>query len=91
MRLTNLYQIYDIEAQKTAGAIFPEYRDAPAIRAFHQLFQQKHTLPADYPEHFVLQQVGTQDEETGLITPIAPTIIAKGETWAYNNQPLEGT
>lgn len=81
MRLTNLYQIFDIEAHKTAGAIFPEYTHAPAIRAFHQLFQQKNTIPADYPEHFVLRQVGTQDEETGEITPIEPNTVATGAGW----------
>lgn len=82
MRLTNLYQVYDKEAHATAGAIFPEKRDAPAIRAFYELFTQKNTMPGKYPEHFELRHVGVQDEETGQITAESPpSKITDGTAW----------
>lgn len=82
MRLTNLYQIYDKEAQSTAGVIFPEKRDAPAIRAFYELFTHTNTTPGKYPEHFELRQVGVQDEETGQITAESPPVkITDGTAW----------
>lgn len=82
MRLTNLYQIFDTEAQQTAGAIFPEKRDAPAIRAFYGLFKHTNTMPGQYPQHFELRLVGVQDEETGQITAECPPIkITDGNVW----------
>lgn len=82
MRTINLYQIFDNEAQKTTGAIFPEHKDAPAIRAFVELFRRTNTLPGDYPEHFELLQVGTQDEETAQVTALTPPrTVATGQQW----------
>lgn len=82
MRLTNLYQIFDTEADKTEGPIFQSQRDLAAIRIFHGIFTQRDTLPANYPEHFVLQRLGVQDERTGQITSEKPETIARGKDWA---------
>lgn len=81
MRLTNLYQMYDTEAQSVAGPIIIEKRDAPAIRAFYAVLRNADTLPGKYPEHFELQIVGQQDEETGKITAGVVGVIATGKAW----------
>lgn len=81
MRLTNLYQMYDLEAQAVAGPIIIEKRDAPAIRAFYSVLQNADTLPGKYPEHFELRKIGEQDEETAQLTTHKPDCIATGRAW----------
>lgn len=88
MRLTKLYQVFDVVAQMVSGPIFLEKRDAPAIRAFYGIFNHKGTLPADYPENFELRCVGVQDEETGQVTAeCPPTMVASGTTWLNAQEP----
>lgn len=100
MRLTNLYQMYDNEAQAVAGPIIIEKRDAPAIRAFHGVLGNDKTLPGQYPEHFELRLIGQQDEETGHLhlhsscpncgqtgeQEIASGTIATGKAWVATQQ-----
>lgn len=81
-RPTNLYQMFDTEAQSVAGPIIIEKRDAPAIRAFHAVLANKTTLPGQYPQHFELRYLGTQDEETSrLDAAVVPQTIATGTAW----------
>lgn len=81
MRLTNLYQMYDTEAKCVAGPILIEKRDAAAIRAFYGVLSNAETLPGKYPEHFELQIIGEQDEETGKINAGVVGIVATGKAW----------
>lgn len=82
MRLTNLYQMYDNEAEAVAGPLISEKRDAPAIRMFHSVLANDKTLPGQYPEHFELRKVGEQDEETAQLTATTPPhIVATGAAW----------
>lgn len=69
MARTNLYVLYDIEAQTLAGPILQFTRHAAAARAFIDLLRTKDTLPNSYPEHFKLLHLGTVDTETGIISP----------------------
>lgn len=79
--------MYDLEAEQSAGPIFNEYSLPPAIRKFHAVFTRENTLPHDYPEHFVLKYLGTQDETTGKITALAePTTVATGAAWATQQE-----
>lgn len=89
MRLTNLYQIFDNEADKTEGPIFQSQRDLAAIRTFHTIFKQADTLPANYPQHFDLQRLGVQDERTGQITSEKPEVVATGKEWLEAQQRLK--
>lgn len=86
MRIVQLYQLYDIEAEAVAGPIFNEHTAAPAIRKFHAIFQRENTLPHDYPQHFVLRHLGTQDEVTGRLNAVEPVTIATGAAWATQQE-----
>lgn len=78
-----LYQLYDRKAQLTAGPIMAAHRAAPIVRAFHELLGDKTSEPGKYPEDFDILHIGSQDEETGKITPIEkPEAIAMGSQWA---------
>lgn len=84
MRTTELYQIYDKKAESIRGPIMAYNRPGPAIRSFNELCGNKETEIGKYPEDFQLRHIGTQDEETGEISPIehpALAVIATGEAW----------
>lgn len=89
MRLTFLYQMYDMEAEATHAPIITEYRDAPAIRAFTAVLANKNTLPGQHPINFVLRKIGAQDEETGIIDGLKnPLTIATGAAWLAQQETL---
>lgn len=81
--LVNLYQVFDLNAGRTAGSIFTEYQHGPAIRSFRELLGgSKETLPARYPADFDLKCLGQQDVETGDIFPQTPETIYRGALFA---------
>lgn len=79
---TSLYQIFDVVSGTTVGPIIPYNRDAAAIRAFQEIATSQGTQIQQHPRDFVLLLVGTQDTDTGAITPNdkAPTVIYGGDT-----------
>lgn len=85
MAKTNLYSMYDKEAETVVGPIVAELRHAPAIRTFGELCADKNTVVGKYAEQFQLRFVGTQNLETGEITPVTIhpgyEIIATGAEW----------
>lgn len=86
MRLTNLYQVYDLKAEAISGPILSCSKDAVAIRHFHDLLGDKRTSVAQYPDDFQLLYLGYQDEETGEITPTPNrTVVTTGKGW-YDEQ-----
>lgn len=91
MNHTRLYQLYDLTAQAVAGPIVSEKKDAPAIRAFTTVLEDKNTMPGRYPEQFELRLIGTQDEETSQINALVPQTIATGAAWkeAQNHRKPE--
>ena len=89
MRLTNLYQIYDLKAEAISGPILSCSKDAVAIRHFHDLLGDKRTSVAQYPDDFQLLYLGYQDEETGIIDPVKTlTVVASGREWATQRAEL---
>lgn len=82
-----LYQLYDIEAQSPIGPIITEKRDAPAIRMFHDILNNKDTLPGKYPQHFELRHLADQDDETSALTAFIPRAIATGAAWLETQNP----
>lgn len=91
MSMIRLYQVYDREAQAGLGIIMSDRRDAPVIRTFNAVLANKETLPGQYPDHFELRLLGTQDEQTSIIEGLnPPQIIATGAAWAAaQNQDLK--
>lgn len=91
-----LFQIFDTKAEAVAGPILIFPREGPAIRYFQDLLEDKNTPYNKHPNDYVLTEIGTLDEETGLILPRhyedehknmkiqLPEIIATGKEW---NQP----
>ena len=89
MRLQNLYQIYDLKAEKVSGPIMPATKDAVALRTFHELLDNKDTTPGQHPGDFQLLYLGYQDEETGIIDPVKTlTVVASGREWATQRAEL---
>ena len=86
MAKTNLYSLYDKEAETCVGPIVAEMRHAPAIRMFGELLSDQQTLPGRYPKQFQLMHVGTQDTDTAEITAIKPTVIATGVEWLQQRE-----
>jgi hypothetical protein len=77
-----LFQIYDRTAAAGAGPILTERREAPAIRMFHELLGNKEITPGKYPDQFDLVCLGSQDEDTLVITPLnPPETVATGAEW----------
>lgn len=88
-----LYQLYDNKAQHVAGPILIFPREAAAIREFHRLLSTEGTQAAQYPGDFDLLEIGTLDEETGMIRgmytgdengimkQVIPEPIATGRGW----------
>lgn len=81
MAKTKLYQVYDTEAETVIGPIVADLRHPSAIRTFYEIVANPDTLPGRYPQHFELRQIGEQDTRTGELTPVKPTVIARGSTW----------
>jgi len=83
MAKTNLYQLWDKESESVIGPVVADVRHAPAVRTFHEILANEKTVPGQYPEHFNLLWLGTQDTETALITPNSDPIpvVARGEDW----------
>ena len=87
MRLLNLYQLYDLKAEKVTGPIMSESKDAVAIRTFHNILRDKRTEPGQYPEDFQLLYLGYQDEESGIIGTVkTPTVITTGLGWVTDER-----
>lgn len=81
MAKTNLYSLYDKEAETVVGPIVAERRHAPAIRIFTELLNDAKTLPGQYPQHFELRHIGEQDTDTAHLTACVPITIASGQEW----------
>ena len=90
MPKTNLYALYDDEAQTVVGPIFAEVRHAPAVRMFNELLADPNTLPGKYPEHFRLIWVGILETEEAIITPHQkPETLLAGKQWLETKRRLE--
>ncbi len=81
-----IYQLYDLKAELPAGPLMSERKDNIAIRTFHSILANKDTLPGQYPEHFQLRLLGTQDEDDGEIHAHFPEVIATGAAWLDTQQ-----
>lgn len=80
-----LYQVYDNVAQRSMGPIIAAYAAAAAIRSFTDAMKDERTTLAQHPEDFDLLHLGEQDEHTGTILGVTPTIVLAGSTWAVMN------
>lgn len=90
MAKTNLYQVYDREAETTLGPIFPVNKDGAAIRQFNELLTDEKGAPGQHPKDFDLLCLGTHESETGVITPLdKPRIVTSGADWLHARQTLE--
>lgn len=82
MAKTNLYTVYDTEAQTAIGPLIAELRDAPAIRNFNEILSDERSILHKYPNHFRLVHLGAFDTETLEITPATPAAtIYSGAEW----------
>jgi hypothetical protein len=78
-RVTGLYQAIDIKSNDTVGPIISAERSLIAVRTFLQAFREQ-TIIAQYPEDFALYEIGSQNKDTGEITPLSPPeVIITGE------------
>lgn len=89
MAMNNLYQLYDLVAQSTAGPIVQHTRHGSAVRQFHELLKDQTTTPGKYPEQFDLLWIGEQDNESAEITSRQPTPAARGADWKYHSLKQE--
>src|SRR5690348_14745927 len=83
---TNLYQMFDTRAMQPLGPIFGVRAEGAAIRNFTDVLAQPDTLPGQHPEDFVLLHLGTQNDETGALTPAEPRPAFHGRTWQEMRQ-----
>lgn len=60
------------------GQPFTSSNDAAATRDFKLALSRKDSLLYVSCEDFDLMRIGEFDDETGMLEPCAPTIIAKG-------------
>lgn len=82
MRITTLYQVYDCVAQMVHGPILAQSNERAAVRMFTDALMNDKTSLGQHPEDYDLMEVGTQDEETGIITAAAaPRAILQGAQW----------
>lgn len=86
-RLSQIFQMWDREANCVHGPIFTEYNEKLAIRGFqHVLANPKHIV-GQYPDQFDLKLLGHLNEETGEITPeLPPKTIATGAQWLVDQE-----
>ena len=69
-----LYSLLDTKAERCAPP-FLASTDNEAARLVAISVARSGTLPAEYPEDFVLIRVGEWDETTGVVTPCVPITI----------------
>lgn len=87
MRVRRLYQIYDLEAEIVMGHPFVDVRDNGAVRTFHQLLSDQRTELSKHPDHYELELVAMQDEETSVITAVVPIkVVATGAGWKQSQR-----
>lgn len=93
MRTTNLYQIYDRNAEMVVGPIMNIKGHGPAIRNFHDALATPETTLNKHPEDYDLIQLCQQNEETGEIIfeegGVWPKSIAMGAAWLAEQQEKE--
>lgn len=55
-----------------------DYNDATAIRNFEHACDNDQSLMFTHPEDFSIYRIGEYDNESGVITPCDPKLIADG-------------
>lgn len=85
MRTTNLYQIFDRNAETVVGPVLSFKGHGPAVRMFTDALKDEKTTLAQHPEDYDLIQIAQQNEETGEVIfedgGVWPKSILMGSAW----------
>lgn len=71
--MQNLYSVRDNKVN-SYSPVFPSTSSVQATRDFERACNDANTQLNRYPSDFDLFQVGTFDDQTGVVTPINPPI-----------------
>lgn len=66
--MMHLYSVYD-QKSEVWGAPFPLRSNGEAVRGFQDACSNKDSMLGKYPADFVLFQIGTFDDATGVLMP----------------------
>ena len=85
-----IYSVFDVQAEAFGQPFFMQ-TDGIALRSFNEAAQNPQTEISKYPDDYVLYNIGTYDDDTGIITPQTPKRLHSASTalkMFRNNQPL---
>lgn len=87
-----IYAIYDTAAESIVGTLMMFPNNTAAIRTFGDVASDPQTMVSRHIQDHQLVKLGTVDDETGRLTPIAGEdmeIVMEGETWAAAQRAAE--
>lgn len=76
----NIYSVRD-EASETFGTPFFSPSDNVAVRSFRMLCDDPSSTVHAFPADFALYCLGDYADNTGVITPVVPTLIVRGNSF----------
>lgn len=83
-----VYSLFDSQVKAYMQPFFMRTK-GEAVRALMQLLGDSNTNVAKYPQDFILFQIGTYDDETGLIQPNAPESL--GVAIEFKKEDVDST
>lgn len=76
-----VYALRDIVADALLPNLMLFAHDAPAIRTFGDILQNKRSDIGQHPADFDLVSLGTFDEQSGIGGFVAPHLVLTGKQW----------
>lgn len=83
--LMKVFSIFD-EKAKCFGPLWPMKHNGEALREFSDITADKNGRIGKHPEDFKLYSLGTYDDNSGALSPVAqPEFIAHATDFIENN------
>lgn len=79
------YSVRDESAQ-SFGTPFYAQTELVAIRSFKMLIDDERSTVYHYPGDFSLYHLGYFDDETGILEPIHPVSVVRGDSMPQNKE-----
>lgn len=88
--ISKMYSVYDVKS-KLYQVPFHSHNDGHAIRCFTDMVRHEKSHLSRYPEDFILFNVGSFDDESGVISPLSrPIQIIVASECVVKTQLKEG-